>query len=790
MKIVLTDSYDVQLSTALLGYVGETNARPVTVEGMEVDGADRYVLTIDYGDGVTYEVDITGGIWTPTADILRVARNVSCQISARKYDNGNYTLVKKSKIFSLRIGQALSDGVAPIPSPSVAADALDRMTALGDRITADVQTAVTAAETATTAAENAEKSATDAGVSADTAEQAASRAETAQTASETSATQAETAMQGADTARQQAVAAQNNAKISADIAAAAAQQTTADKTITAGYAQTAQTAADSTAIDRQAVQDMAEQVEENKTAVAENAAQVATDRKAAETAAQIALESAGSVNQLKEDLADCKQEKIITHSYQNTIDKTIRIDPQKLYTLTFRYNSFAGIVNGTSVAFINADNSKDFFRAYGDATGTVTGQEKTIYISKCQSLRIVLRGNEPNLTFTLVKSDDDYDNAIIDSDWKTIIDYTATESAEDYQKSITKIFPFKMHKGVTYRFRLKLLNYSTNIETSVIRTWFGLGYRVTETQSSVTIYRIRPENELKPIEVFENIEFTATETSDFLTLYFGMINVGARCIVQVLDKENAGYPVISDVNAEGNVIEVISGNNKLFKRMFKATPGNYQGLALKNKKLYMAITGGIKEFSKSGDLISSYINENELAHPINICDIPNSDYLMISSKKADEKRFIYVFDYDAQIFVKSAEMPLIEHYVSIATMPINSDFAYIVYATLNKDTAKIIKYNINNNIYEEIMDFDFPYTYGQGGGIIGNTLYLMGNNGGNDIYKNTIFVINAIAKKVMSEYLLLNFGECEGVAMEIEGEKLVSYTIDNYFGGIVYKIWM
>ena len=210
--------------------------------------------------------------------------------------------MKKSKIFSLRIGQALSDGVAPIPSPSVAADALDRMTALGDRITADVQTAVTAAETATTAAENAEKSATDAGVSADTATQAASRAETAKTAAETSTTQAETAMQGADTARQQAVAAQNNAKISADLAASAAQQTTADKTATAGYAQTAKTAAGSTATDRQAVADMAEQVTADKATVADHAAQVATDRKAAETAAQTAQAVAKKVDSSISDL--------------------------------------------------------------------------------------------------------------------------------------------------------------------------------------------------------------------------------------------------------------------------------------------------------------------------------------------------------------------------------------------------------------------------------------------------------------------------------------------------------
>lgn len=286
MTIILNSGYDVTLSTALLGYVSETNARPVSVEGLTVDGADRYVLTIDYGDGVTYEVDITGGQWTPTADILRSAQTVSCQIAAKKLSGDEYILVKKSRIFRLRIGAAIGD--TAIPSPSVAADALDRIDAIGRQTHADMQTAVTAAETATTAAENAEKSATTAGVSADTATQAASRAETAKTAAETSATQAETAKQGAETARAEAVKSQNDAKVSAAQASTAAQQTEADKTITAGYAKTAKTNADSTAADRQAVQTLAEQVTTDKATVADHAAQVATDRKAAETAAQTA----------------------------------------------------------------------------------------------------------------------------------------------------------------------------------------------------------------------------------------------------------------------------------------------------------------------------------------------------------------------------------------------------------------------------------------------------------------------------------------------------------------------
>lgn len=293
MVIRLDENYNAMTSTALLGYVGETNARPVSVEGMEIDGADRYVMTIDYGDGVTYEVDITGGQWTPTADILRSAQTVSCQICAKKLSGQEYILVKKSRIFRLRIGAAIGD--TAIPSPDVAVDALDRIDAIGRQAHADMQTAVTAAETATTAAENAEKSATDAEKSADTAEQAASRAETAKTAAETSAAQSETARQGAENARQQAVTSQNNAKISAAQASTAAQQTEADKTITAGYAKAAKTNADSTAADRQAVQDMATKVTADKATVAENAAKVAEDRTAAETAAQTAQAVADSL---------------------------------------------------------------------------------------------------------------------------------------------------------------------------------------------------------------------------------------------------------------------------------------------------------------------------------------------------------------------------------------------------------------------------------------------------------------------------------------------------------------
>lgn len=308
MTITLNTDYDVTLNTALLGYVGETNARPVSVEGLTVDGADRYVLTIDYGDGVTYEVDITGGQWTPTADILRSAQTVSCQICAKKLSGDEYILVKKSRIFRLRIGAAIGD--TAIPSPDVSMDALDRIDAIGRLAHKDMQTAVTAAETATTAAENAEKSATDAEKSADTA------------------AQADTAMQGAETARQQAVTQANAAKVSAVQASTAAQQTEADKTITAGYAKTAKTCADSTVADRQAVQTLAEQVTADKATVADHAAKVAEDRTAAETAAQTAQSIADSlpddyvtaVGKIAENTAEIANAKLTDKELQRRVN--------------------------------------------------------------------------------------------------------------------------------------------------------------------------------------------------------------------------------------------------------------------------------------------------------------------------------------------------------------------------------------------------------------------------------------------------------------------------------------
>lgn len=247
MVIRLDENYNAMTSTALLGYVGETNARPVSVEGMEIDGADRYVLTIDYGDGTVYEVDITGGTWTPTADILRSAQTISCQIAAT----------------------------------TAAENAKKSATAAG--LSAD--TATQAAERAETAQASAETSATQADTARQGAETARQQAVTAQNAAKISAAQASTAAQQTEADKTITAGYAKTAKTCADSTAADRQavqematQVTADKTTVAENA--AKAAEDRTAAETaaQTAQSIADSLPEDYVTavgkIAENTAEI------------------------------------------------------------------------------------------------------------------------------------------------------------------------------------------------------------------------------------------------------------------------------------------------------------------------------------------------------------------------------------------------------------------------------------------------------------------------------------------------------------------------------------
>lgn len=167
MHINLNEDYNVAVDKALLGYLGETNSRPITFEGLEVEEADTYAMLIKYGEGAgsTYEVPITNNKMIVTAGVLYKAGDVRCQIVAKKFSGNEYKFVKKSDIFNLRVGNTLSD-VGEIPTPEESQSLLDQILAQEKTIakaTSDANAATTAANkaktSADTAADNANKAA-------------------------------------------------------------------------------------------------------------------------------------------------------------------------------------------------------------------------------------------------------------------------------------------------------------------------------------------------------------------------------------------------------------------------------------------------------------------------------------------------------------------------------------------------------------------------------------------------------------------------------------------------------
>ena len=114
VKITVNDNFIATKNFKLLGRLGETNARMIEITHPEVEGADTYRLRFEYKNAV-YDVPIVDGKVKITASLLCEVGQIKCQWIATKSDSDNYTLVAKSQIFELKIGDSISDDVAPIP---------------------------------------------------------------------------------------------------------------------------------------------------------------------------------------------------------------------------------------------------------------------------------------------------------------------------------------------------------------------------------------------------------------------------------------------------------------------------------------------------------------------------------------------------------------------------------------------------------------------------------------------------------------------------------------------------
>lgn len=118
IKVTIYSNGEVFIPDRLIGFVGEDEYRQIEFEYPTIAGAENYKMRIEYDDGLIYEVPITNRFAEIGGSILREAGKKKAQFVAYAYDDTTaaYTMVMKSKIFEVIIGEAIGDDVAPIPS--------------------------------------------------------------------------------------------------------------------------------------------------------------------------------------------------------------------------------------------------------------------------------------------------------------------------------------------------------------------------------------------------------------------------------------------------------------------------------------------------------------------------------------------------------------------------------------------------------------------------------------------------------------------------------------------------
>ena len=118
IKVTVYSNGEVFIPDRLIGFVGEDEYRQIEFEYPTITGAQHYKMRIEYDDGLIYEVPIINGIANIGGSILREAGKKKAQFVAYAYDDTTtaYTMVMKSKIFEVIIGEAIGNDVVPIPS--------------------------------------------------------------------------------------------------------------------------------------------------------------------------------------------------------------------------------------------------------------------------------------------------------------------------------------------------------------------------------------------------------------------------------------------------------------------------------------------------------------------------------------------------------------------------------------------------------------------------------------------------------------------------------------------------
>lgn len=137
MIITIDSNFYASPSTRLLGNYGETMSRSIAVCYPLVEGASLYKLRFLLPDLKScYEADVTLGSMAVSGSLLSQTGKLSCQwIAAGINEQGEYSVVAKSNVFSLVVGESIeSDSAEPVPTYEQAAEMFDNAVELQQKL--------------------------------------------------------------------------------------------------------------------------------------------------------------------------------------------------------------------------------------------------------------------------------------------------------------------------------------------------------------------------------------------------------------------------------------------------------------------------------------------------------------------------------------------------------------------------------------------------------------------------------------------------------------------------------
>lgn len=115
MRITIYDNGEVFVPDKLIGFVGETE-RTIDFVFSTITGADGYKLRVTYSDELIYDIPIDNKVAVIEPSVLREAGKIKAQWIAYAADGSTYTLIAKSEVFDLIIGESIGDDAVPIPT--------------------------------------------------------------------------------------------------------------------------------------------------------------------------------------------------------------------------------------------------------------------------------------------------------------------------------------------------------------------------------------------------------------------------------------------------------------------------------------------------------------------------------------------------------------------------------------------------------------------------------------------------------------------------------------------------